>query len=105
MAQFDVYVNPVKSQRADVPWCVDIQSDLLASLSTRLVVPVVPLKHLPAALPRRLCPVVQWQGESFVALPQMMAPFRVKDLGASRGSLRAQGNDLVAAIDAVISGV
>ena len=105
MAQFDVHANPVQAQRDDIPWCVDIQSDLLENLPTRLVVPLVALAQMPAALPRRLCPVLQWNGESFVALPQMTAPFRVKDLGPSRGNLRPQANELVAAVDAVISGV
>ena len=105
MAQFDVYANPVKSQREDIPWCVDIQSDLLSSLPTRLVVPLATRKHMPAVSPRRLCPVVQWDGESFAALPQMTAPFRNKDLGASHGSLRSHASELVAALDAVISGV
>jgi toxin CcdB len=104
VAQFDVYLNPVKAQRDDIPWCVDVQSDLLSSLSTRLVVPLVLRKHQPSALPRRLCPSVQWQGDSFVAMPQMTAPFRLKDLGRAQGSLRAQANEIVAALDAVISG-
>ncbi|OUM01347.1 CcdB family protein [Variovorax sp. JS1663] len=105
MAQFDVYANPVKSQREDIPWCVDIQSDLLASLSTRLVIPLASRKHTPAVSPRRLCPVVQWEGESFVALPQMAAPFRTRDLGSAHGSLRSHASELVASIDAVISGI
>jgi toxin CcdB len=105
MAQFDVYANPVKSQREDIPWCVDIQSDLLANLSTRLVVPLALRKHMPSIAPPRLCPLVQWEGEAFVALPQMTAPFRARDLGAPRGNLRSHASDLVAAVDAVISGV
>jgi toxin CcdB len=105
VAQFDLHANPVKSQREDIPWCVDIQSDLLAGLSTRLVIPLALRKHAPTSSPRRLCPLVLWEGESFVALPQMMAPFRHKDLGTAYGNVRAHGNDLVAAVDAVISGV
>jgi toxin CcdB len=105
MAQFDVYANPVKSQRDDIPWCVDIQSDLLGGLATRLVLPLATRKHMPPLSPRRLCPLVQWEGESFVALPQLTAPFRVKDLGAAHGNLRSHANDLVAAVDAVMSGV
>jgi toxin CcdB len=84
---------------------IDVQSDLLSELPTRLVVPLALRKHMPAALPRALCPQVQWDGETLVALPHLAAPFRVKDLGTSKGSLRSQASELVGALDAVISGV
>ncbi|BEP38841.1 hypothetical protein GmRootV59_63150 (plasmid) [Variovorax sp. V59] len=105
MAQFDVYPNPSKLQRPDIPWMVDIQSDLLSALPTRLMVPLASRKHRPAALPRALCPSVQWEGHALVAMPHMAAAFRAKDLGIARGNLRSQASELVAALDAVISGV
>ena len=105
MAQFDVHPNPSKHQRSDIPWVVDVQSDLLSALSTRLVLPLASRKNMPAALPRALCPVVQWEGEALVALPHMAAPFRTKDLGPVQGTLRSEASALVAAIDAVISGI
>lgn len=40
MAQFDVYANPSKTQRGEIPWMVDIQSDILDKLPTRLVIPL-----------------------------------------------------------------
>jgi toxin CcdB len=38
--QFDVYRNPDASTRSRFPYLLDIQSDLLDSLSTRVVVPL-----------------------------------------------------------------
>jgi len=105
MAQFDVYPNPSKHQRSDIPWIVDIQSDLLSSLSTRLVVPLALRKLMPSTLPRALCPPVQWDGDALVALPHLAAPFRAKDLGQARGSLRSEASGLVGAIVAVMSGI
>ena len=105
MAQFDVYPNPSKHQRSDIPWIVDIQSDLLSSLPTRQVLPLALRKHMPAALPRPLCPAIQWEGDMLVALPHMAASFRTKDLGQCEGNLRSDASALVAAVDAVISGV
>jgi len=92
MAQFDVHPNPSKHRRSDVPWVVD-------------VLPLASRKNMPAALPRALCPVVQWEGEALVALPHMAAPFRTKDLGPAQGSLQSEASALVAAIDAVIRGI
>lgn len=105
MAQFDVYPNPSKHQRADIPWIVDVQSDLLSGLPTRLVIPLALRTHMPADPPRALCPVLQWEGEVLVALPHMAAPFRTKDLGAPKGSMKSEASTLVGAIDAVLSGI
>ncbi|HSV57864.1 MAG TPA: CcdB family protein [Variovorax sp.] len=105
MAQFDIYPNPSKAQRTDIPWIVDIQTDLLSALQTRLVIPLALRKSLPAEAPRNLCPPVSWNGESLVALPHLAAAFRTKDLGRASGSLRSHASELVDAIDAVISGV
>ncbi|WP_418132227.1 CcdB family protein (plasmid) [Variovorax sp. 375MFSha3.1] len=40
MAQFDVYANPSKAQRGEIPWMVDIQSKILDKLPTCLVMPL-----------------------------------------------------------------
>ena len=105
MAQFDVYANPSKTQRGEIPWMVDIQSDILDKLPTRLVIPLALRAHMPAAMPRSLCPSIGWNGSTLVALPHLAAPFRVKDLGPVQGSLRPQASDFVAALDAVVSGI
>ena len=53
MAQFEVYENPNPQSRDDIPYLLDVQSDLLEPLATRVVVPLVlssaagkPAKHL-----------------------------------------------------------
>jgi len=40
MAQFDVYRNAHPATRARVPYLLDVQSDLLETLATRVVVPL-----------------------------------------------------------------
>ena len=41
MAQFDVFENPNKETNQVVPYLLDVQADLLDTLSTRIVVPLV----------------------------------------------------------------
>ncbi len=105
MAQFDVYRNPSVSTREAIPYVVDVQSDLLDGLSSRLTVPLGTATSLPAMPPRNLCPLMEFEGLRLYALPQFAAPFRVRDLGRPLGSLAHQSHHLVAALDAVISGV
>jgi len=38
--QFDVFENPSPRTRDAYPYVVDVQSDLLSSLATRMVVPL-----------------------------------------------------------------
>ncbi|MDO8318030.1 CcdB family protein [Rhodoferax sp.] len=38
--QFDVYANPSPRMRDVYPYVVDVQSDLLSALATRMVVPL-----------------------------------------------------------------
>jgi toxin CcdB len=41
MAQFDVYLNPNTATRNVIPYLLDVQAELLDSLATRVVVPLV----------------------------------------------------------------
>lgn len=41
MPQFDVYRNRNPRSRRSIPYLLDVQSDLLTALSTRVVVPLI----------------------------------------------------------------
>ena len=41
MAQLDVYRNPADVDNDELPYVLDVQSDLLAHLNVRIVVPLV----------------------------------------------------------------
>ena len=41
MAQWDVYANASAASRAEVPYFVDVQSDLLRGVPTRFVMPLM----------------------------------------------------------------
>lgn len=47
MARFDVYANPVNAERAMVPYFLDIQSDHIKGVLTRVVVPLWAFDQLP----------------------------------------------------------
>jgi toxin CcdB len=103
-SQFAVFENRNPASRRLYPFLVDLQSELLADvLATRLVAPVAraPAIKRPIA---ELTPVVTFQGSDYVIdIPQMAAVFR-KALGSPTGSLAAYRNDLVRAIDRLVTG-
>ncbi len=103
--QYDVYPNPSPRMRDVYPYVLDVQSDLLKALATRMVVPLA-LTSLPASsLPRRLCPLVQVKGQSLMLVPFEAAPLDKRHLKSKVAALRERADDIVAAMDAVLSGV
>lgn len=105
MAQYDVYRNPTASAREAIPYLVNVQSELLDDLPTRLTVPLGNRIAAPHAGPKSLCPLIEFDGQALFALPHLAAAFRVRDLGKPQGSVARHASQLVAAADAVISGV
>jgi toxin CcdB len=103
--QYDVYPNPSPRMRDVYPYVLDIQSDLLKALATRMVVPLA-LTSLPASsLPKRLCPLVLVKGQSLMLVPFEAAPLDKRHLKSKVASLRERADDFVAAMDAVLSGI
>ena len=103
--QFDVYQNPSPRMREQYPFVVDIQSDLLGSLATRMVVPLAVTQLASDDIPRSLCPLFRVQGLQLMLLPFEAAPIPKSLLKAEVQSLKRFASDIVAAMDAVISGV
>ena len=105
MAQYAVYPNPNPRSRDQVPYVVDVQSDLLSALRTRLVMPLtrvaVDLPHPP----RRLAPQFTVAGERLALAPQATAGLDARLLRAPVASLAAHAGEIRDALDAVLSGV
>lgn len=103
--QFSVYENPSPRMRDHYPYVVDIQSDLLSSLATRMVVPLAVTALHANELPRRLCPVFVVRGQSLMLVPFEAAPLDKRLLKADIASIRERSHEIVAAMDAVLSGL
>ncbi|BDW87888.1 CcdB family protein [Thalassospira tepidiphila] len=65
-------------------YIVDVQSDLLSDLQTRVVVPLKPIADytMPAD---RLNPVIQINGDEWVLLPQFIATVGLAEIGEKVG--------------------
>lgn len=101
--QFDVYDNPSPRWREVYPYVLDVQSDLLGSLATRMVVPLAITRLAATDLPRRLCPLVTVNAKPYMLVPFEAAPLDKRLLKTAVVSLRDQSHTLVAAMDAVLS--
>ena len=103
--QYDVYTNPSPRMRDQYPYVVDIQSDLLSSLATRMVVPLAVTTLAAHDLPRQLCPVIAVRGKGMMLVAFEAAPLDKRLLKAKTASVKNRASDIIAAMDAVISGV
>ena len=101
---FAVFENSNPSSRRLYPFLVDLQSELLADvLATRLVAPIARAAFIKRPI-AELTPVVTFQGSDYVVdIPQMAAVVS-KTLGSPIGSLAPYRNDLIRAVDRLITG-
>lgn len=100
MAQFDVYRNANSESAEEFPYLLDIQADLLGSLSTCVVVPLVRQeKNI-----QHLNPIFEINGESVVMLTQELSGIEQSALGEKVWSLKEQGSEIIAALDFLVSG-
>ncbi len=104
MAQFDVYRNPDGSTRERFPFLLDVQSDLLRSLATRVVVPLgaSDAKRPPVV---GLMPVFEIDGRPVVMRTSEITGVARKAVGERVASLAGQRHEIVAALDVLVSGV
>lgn len=99
MAQFEVYRNP-----GGDGFLLDIQADLLDELSTRVVVPLIPVAKF-AKPAKRLNPVFVIGRQRCAMATQYMAAIPARELKESTGTLATRREEIVGAVDMLLSGV
>lgn len=101
--QGDVHANREASAEY-APYLLDVQTDLLSDLDTRVVVPLVRSAAFgrPASW---LHPVFVVEGERLVMATHLLAAIRRGELGERVTSLAEQRDAMVAAIDVLLSDV
>jgi toxin CcdB len=104
MARFDVYRNS-SATSDDVPYLLDVQSDVLSALDSRVVVPLRRLDRFPAVkLPTNLSPIVVVDGLECVLETPKLAAVPARILKSPMMSLEAQRFEIGAALDFLFQG-
>lgn len=104
MAQFDVYENPNAVSKKTMPYLLDVQTDLLDTLATRVVVPLV----ISSAMPkpgRHLNPAFSIGATGVIMSTAEIAGVSIKILGKKVFSLKENRNEIIAALDFLITGI
>jgi toxin CcdB len=105
MAQFDVYVNPSNHSKAHYPYLVDIQSAMLTSLATRIVIPLGRNSAFGGEAMKGLTPQISFDGEELLLLTPQIASIPEKQLSKPVGSLAHFREQIIAALDLAITGI
>jgi toxin CcdB len=104
VAQFAVYRNKSSRSKSTYPFLVDVQSDLLDELQTRVVVPLTKASALAKKPLSNLTPALKFDGETYVLMTPQLAGVARTELGAAAGSVAEQRQVIVAAIDFLVTG-
>jgi toxin CcdB len=99
--QFDVNRLP----RRPTVLVLDIQSGLLDNLKTRVVIPLVQRDQAPKKLVGTLNSCLRIDDREFVLMPQIIASIPVSELTQPAGTAIGYRDDIVRAIDTIISGL
>ena len=104
MARFDVYANP-SGHATTTPYLLDVQSDLLDGLDSRMVIPLRRLKAFPKVkLSTRLTPIFTIRGEGFLLETPKMGAVPYRALKSPVASLTQEQGQIMAALDFLFQG-
>ena len=104
MAQFDVYLNTNSATRKSIPYLLDVQADLLDTLATRVVVPLVLGEEMGLAA-KHLNPQFKIKGTSVVMSTAELAGVPNRLLGDKVASLKNKRDEIIAALDLLFTGI
>lgn len=105
MAQFALYENRNPASNETYPYFVDIQNDLLESLNTRLVVPLAHSTYFHDKPIDTLCPTIARDDGRYVLLTHQMTNVPISALSTPVCSLEHLRDEIVAAIDFLVTGI
>lgn len=105
MARFVVYRNANTATRAAVPYSLGVQSDLIAELGTRVVVPLYTAAAMKGRVLKTLTPVLDVAGKAHVMVTPQLAGVSRDQLGPQVADLSAQRDAIMAALDFLMSGI
>jgi toxin CcdB len=103
MARFDVYANPDSADRAFVPFMLDLQSNYLEGLETRVVVPLIAGNRM-SRRARNLNPEFQVAGKPVVMDTASIGAVPIGELRRPVANLADRQLEIQDALDALFAG-
>ncbi len=105
MPQFAVYKNRNEATRGRFPLLLDVQSDLLEPLDTRVVVPLSPAVTARARAMQALTPNITVAGKEYLMITPQLAGISARELGTLVDSVPSERGKIIGALDLLITGI
>lgn len=104
MARFDIYRNPGKS-KLRFPYLLDVQSDFISGLATRVVIPLRAMDAFSSMNPPAdLCPVIEVDGKDYFLDTPQLGAIPANELKEYVRSAQGSQFQIMAALDKVFGG-
>lgn len=103
--QFDVYRNKNSASNQRYPYLLDVQSDILQSLQSRIVVPLAPASDAGGIAITQLMPVLEILGHKYVAVIPQLAGISSREITNPVDNASQHRAEIIAALDLLITGV
>jgi toxin CcdB len=103
MAQFDVFENPNEETNQAIPYLLDVQADLLDTLATHVVVPLVNASAMGKAI-KNLNPEFTIRNATVFMSTAELAGVPVRSMGEKVSSLKDQWHEIITALDFLFTG-
>ena len=104
MKQFDVYTNTDSDTNQTYPYFVDVQTELLDVLNSRVVIPLT-AALLNKGLPDNICPKVEISGQQYYLLTYQITTVSRSFLRKYESSLLLNRTEIINSLDFLISGI
>ncbi|MCC7517365.1 MAG: CcdB family protein [Pseudomonadales bacterium] len=104
MPQFTAYQNKNAQTKKLIPFLLDVQTELLDELQTRVVVPLTSAEKNVAQQMSRLTPLLKIDGENYLMLTPQLAGINKKELGKPVADLSSSRTEIIVALDFLVTG-
>lgn len=105
MRQFCVYPNPNAASRAAYPYLLNVQSDLIEALGSRVMVPLAPADAFEGKRLAGLMPMLRVEAADYVMLTAQASGMSIRGFGSDVTDLSHERAAIMAALDMLISGI
>jgi|WetSurMetagenome_2_1015567.scaffolds.fasta_scaffold1069788_2 toxin CcdB len=104
MSQFCVYTNINSITKSNYPFLLDVQNQILDSIETRLVIPLILSSKYESKPIKELMPLVIINKKEYVILTPLQAGIHKKNLGQFVFDLSLKRQEIINAIDFLLTG-
>lgn len=105
MAQFTVYQNKNLQSKRLIPLLLDIQTNLLDSLQTTVVIPLTKYEPNKDKALNQLMPILNIEGTDYLMLTPQLAGIARKELGKAICDVEYARTEIINAIDFLLTGI